>query len=117
MNSCAGTIPKAADAELAVVTCSLIVALAFRNGPIEQIHAGQPCPTCEGRPGFSRITDAEMKKIMKNAVNPVDHVYALLVLREENPEEYESKIRIEERYTAKWDDPEMPRDRSCRVAP
>ena len=50
-----------------------IVALAFRNGPIEQVHAGQPCPTCAGRPGVSRITDDEMKAIMKNAV---DHVYA-----------------------------------------
>ena len=23
-----------------------IVALAFRNGPIEKIHAGKECPTC-----------------------------------------------------------------------
>jgi hypothetical protein len=34
-----------------------------------------------------------MKVIMKNAV---DHVYALLVLKAENPEEYESKIRFGE---------------------
>jgi len=26
-----------------------IVALAFRNGPIEQIHAGRSCPTCAAR--------------------------------------------------------------------
>ena len=25
-----------------------IVALALRNGPIEDIHAGRPCPTCPG---------------------------------------------------------------------
>jgi hypothetical protein len=25
-----------------------IVALAFRNGPIEDVHAGKICPTCEG---------------------------------------------------------------------
>jgi hypothetical protein len=24
----------------------MIVALAFRNGPIEALHAGKPCPTC-----------------------------------------------------------------------
>lgn len=82
-----------------------IVALAIRNGPIEQIHAGQPCPTCAGRSGFSRITDGEMKLITKNAVN---HIYSLLVLKEENPEEYKSKIRFGERYTAKWDEPEIP---------
>ena len=82
-----------------------IVALAFRNGPIEQIHAGRLCPTCTGHPGFSRITDAEIKLIMKNAV---DQVYALLSLKNQNPEEYESQMRLGERYTAKWDDPEMP---------
>jgi hypothetical protein len=82
-----------------------IVALAFRNGPIEQIHAGRPCPMCADRSGFSRITDDDIKLIMKNAV---DHVFALLVLKRENPEEYESKIQLGERYTAKWDEPEIP---------
>jgi hypothetical protein len=38
-----------------------IVAVAFRNGPIEDIHAGGPCPTCTGQAGYSRITDAESK--------------------------------------------------------
>jgi hypothetical protein len=52
-----------------------IVALAIRNGPIEQIHAGQPCSTCEDLAGFSRISDDDIKLIVKNAV---DHVYALL---------------------------------------
>jgi len=91
-----------------------IVALAFRNGPIEDMHAGQPCPTCSGRDGFSRITDDEMKAIMKHAVN---HVYQLLVLREENPVEYEAKIRFGERYTANWDKPEMPRRRQGLAPP
>jgi hypothetical protein len=85
-----------------------IVALAFRNGPIEDIHAGRPCPTCTGQAGYSRITDAEMKLIMKNAV---DHVYALLSLKIQRPAEYESQIRLGERYTAKWDEPSMPKDR------
>ena len=83
-----------------------IVALAFRNGPIEEIHAGRSCPTCTGRAGFSRITDEEMKSIMKNAVN---RVYELLVLKEEDPVEYGSKIHFGERYTTRWDEPEMPR--------
>jgi hypothetical protein len=79
-----------------------IVALAFRNGPIEDLHAGEPCAACEGKAGFIRITDAEMKAIMKNAV---DHVYALLCLRNENPTEYESQIKFGERYTLRWDEP------------
>jgi len=54
-----------------------IVALAFRHGPIENLHPGRPSPTCTGQPGYSRPTDAEMKLIMKNAV---DQVYASLSL-------------------------------------
>ena len=91
-----------------------IVALAFRNGPIEALHNGPPCPTCTGRDGFSRITEDEMKLIMKNAVN---HVYALLLLREEDPVEYESQIRFGERYTAEWDKPERPRRSRRGLAP
>lgn len=56
--------------------------------------------------GIPQRTDEEMKAIMKCAV---DHVYQLLVLRDESPEEYESKIRSGERYTANWDEPRMPR--------
>ena len=33
------------DPELAAEAKS-IVALAFRNGPIEDVHAGKECPTC-----------------------------------------------------------------------
>ena len=88
-----------------------IVALAFRNVPIEDLHGGQPCPARAGRDGLSRITDDEMKAIIKHAVN---HVYQLLVLREESPVEYEAKIRFGERYTAKWDEPKMPKSRHPR---
>jgi PRTRC genetic system protein E len=52
-----------------------IVALAFRNGFIEELHAGKPCPVCEGNGEYSHISDEEMKKIMKLAVNKV---YSLL---------------------------------------
>jgi hypothetical protein len=40
---------------------------------------------------------------MKNAV---DRVFALLALRDQDPEKYEFQVRFGERYTAKWDDPE-----------
>ncbi len=48
-----------------------LVALAFRNGPIEDVHAGERCPVCDGQTGYSRITDAEMKAIKdgKGVVN------------------------------------------------
>jgi hypothetical protein len=80
-----------------------IVALAFRNGPIEDAHAGKPCPTCEGNPGYSRISDAEMKLIMKNAVN---RVYALMRLKTSDPDRYEHEIAYGERCAARWDEPE-----------
>jgi hypothetical protein len=80
-----------------------IVALAFRNGPIENLHAGGPCPTCAGKTGYSRISDAEMKLIMKNAVN---RVYGLLRLKAIDRDAYEREIVLGERYTLKWDDPE-----------
>ena len=80
-----------------------IVALAFRNGPIEDIHAGSPCPTCTGDPAYSRITDPEMKIIMKNAVN---RVYSLLQLKATDHAHYATEIALGERYTASWDEPE-----------
>ncbi len=69
-----------------------IVALAFRNGPIEDLHAGKVCPTCAGKPGYTHITQNEMKRIMQNAV---DHVYQLLSLKENDPEKYEAMIELD----------------------
>jgi len=89
-----------------------IVALAFRNGPIETLHAGKPCPTCQHEAGFSRLDDAEMKAIMKNAV---DHVYALLCLKSENPAEYESTIKFGDKYTARWDEPSALKGRKAEA--
>jgi hypothetical protein len=79
-----------------------LVALAFRNGPIEDVHAGKPCPTCTGRPGYGRITDEEMKDIMKSAV---DQLYRFLCLKNEDPQMYESEIRRGATYTTALDEP------------
>ena len=79
-----------------------IVALAFRNGPIEDVHAGKTCPTCDENPKYSHITEREMKLIMKNAV---DQVFRLLSLKRSSPREYEAQIRFGNLYTAKWDEP------------
>lgn len=80
-----------------------IVALAFRNGPIEDIHSGKACPTCTGKAGYSRITDAEMKLIIKSAVN---RVYWLLKLKAGDAAEYERQIAFGARNTLFWNDPE-----------
>jgi hypothetical protein len=72
-----------------------IVALAFRNGPIEDIHSDEH--------GGSRISGDEMTLIMKNAVNCV---YKLLRLRSTDPDRYEREMAYGERCAAKWDDPD-----------
>jgi hypothetical protein len=81
-----------------------LVALAFRNGPIENLHAGRPCPACSGKPEISHITDEEMKGLMKSAV---DALYRLLWLREYDPRAYQEQLALGRRYTLHWDDPEL----------
>ncbi len=79
-----------------------LVALAFRNGPIEDVHAGKVCPTCDGNPEYSRITPNEMRSIMKSAV---DHLYTYLLLKENDEAEYEALLSFGEKYTRGWDEP------------
>ena len=79
-----------------------IVALAFRNGPIEDVHAGKQCPHCAAKPEYSHITQDEMKNIMKRAVNAV---YRLLWLKQNDPEKYAKEVKFGSRYTRLWDDP------------
>src|SRR5436190_2023117 len=66
-----------------------IVAWAFRNGPIEDLHAGKHSPLLEDR-SLSRITDEEMKTLMLNACETMEE---LLRLKESDPEEYARHIR------------------------
>ena len=82
----------------------MIVALAFRNGPIEALHAGKPCPTFSVDNSYSRISDDEMKGIMKAAVNAV---YSLLWMKENDSEAYAESLVLGARYTQRWDDPEQ----------
>jgi hypothetical protein len=53
---------------------------------------------------YSHITQAEMKNIMKRAV---DTVYKLLWLKENDPEKYEVRIELGNRYTRFWDEPKI----------
>jgi hypothetical protein len=89
------------DTELATEAKSL-VALAFRNGPIEDVHAGKECPVCAGKPEYSRITQYEMKHIMKQAV---DALYNLLWLKRNDPDKYVASLELGSRYARLWDDP------------
>jgi hypothetical protein len=91
-----------------------IVALAIRNGPIETIHAGVSCPTCASQPGYSRITDEEMRAIMTNAVN---RVFKLLCLKRDDPPSYESQIEFGCRYTLNWDEPQHAIGMSLHLEP
>ena len=81
-----------------------LVALAFRNGPVENLHAGKPYPACNGQPGISHITDEEMKGLMKSAV---DALYRLLWLREFDPRSCDENLALGRRYTSHWEDPEL----------
>jgi hypothetical protein len=81
-----------------------IVALAFRNGPIEDVHAGKSCPACSGSEEYSHITDEQMKAIMKSAVNKV---YSLLRQRDHDMAAYAKSFELASRYTLHWDDPEV----------
>jgi len=81
-----------------------MVALAFRNGPIEALHAGKPCAVCSGNPAVSHISDEEMKAMMKSAVNTL---YRLVWQRKNDPAAYLENLALGERYTMQWDDPEL----------
>lgn len=86
-----------------VLEAKMIVAMAFRNGPIEDLHAGKTCPTCSADNCYSRISDEEMKGIMKAAVNTV---YSLLWKKDNDSEAYTKSLALGARYTQRWDDPE-----------
>jgi hypothetical protein len=101
-------MPRPVDPQLAR-EAKAIVALAFRNGPIEKVHAGKLCPTCSAGPEYSRITDDEMKEIMKSAVN---RVYTLLRLKSGDPDEYARQIDFGAHNVTGWDEPAEPGLRS-----
>jgi hypothetical protein len=84
-----------------------LVALAFRNGPIEDVHVGMVCPTCDGNPEYSHITQDEMRLIMKAAV---DRIYTYLLLKESDKAAYEALLSFGERYTTAWDEPSLTKD-------
>lgn len=91
------------DSDLASEAKALVV-LAFRNGPIEALHAGRSCECCGGKAEFSHISDDEMKAIMKSAV---DTLYRLLWQRDCDPKAYNEALTFGRRQTLGWDDPQL----------
>lgn len=65
-----------------------LVALAFRNGPIEDLHAGMESSLL-GDPSLSRITDDEMKTIMLEACRSLER---LLREKQDDPKAYYAQI-------------------------
>ncbi len=77
-----------------------IVAYAFRNGPIEDLHAGKYSELLEQKE-LSRITDAEMKELMMTACEKMEE---LLRMKESNPEKYAELILSQNfRFCRSWD--------------
>ena len=77
-----------------------LVAWAFRNGPLEDLHAGKHSELLSD-PSLSRITDAEMKQLMLNACEVTER---LLRLKQDDPDKYDQTIKSYNfRYCRSWD--------------
>ena len=73
---------------------------AFRNGYLEELHAGKHSELLE-KPGLSRITDAEMKKLMIGASAKLAE---LLEMKEAEPDKYWKLItHFNEAYCRAWE--------------
>src|SRR2546427_11495161 len=66
-----------------------LVAWAFRNGPLEDLHAGKHSALLED-PTLSRITDDEIKTLIINACRQLSK---LLELKATDRTEYERQIK------------------------
>jgi hypothetical protein len=66
-----------------------LTAYAFRNGPLEDLHAGVRSPLLDD-PTLSRVTDEEMKALMINASATLARA---LALRESKPERYRDFVQ------------------------
>ena len=78
---------------------NVLTLLAFRNGPIEDLHAGMYSPLLEDKT-LSRITDDEMKTLMIDASRKLAE---LLALRDEDPESFATLLAGNWRQVRKWE--------------
>lgn len=76
-----------------------LTAFAFRNGFLEDLHAGKPLPAAQ-QSGFSRISDDEMRRLMIEASEKLER---LLKMKQQEPKEYEAFIRqYNKNYCRSW---------------
>ena len=95
------TVPSNMERELTVrEEANALTCCAFRNGPIERLHAGKNSTLLEN-PELSRITDAEMKELMIAASAKLAE---LLAMKESNPEKYWTQMKFfSEKYCGRWE--------------
>jgi hypothetical protein len=109
---------KKTDKALAAVLAKAITAICVRNGFLEDLHSGVTPSSktedyCDVKvvtpygeipwPEVSRISDEEMKRLMKGIVN---QMYAFLC-RQEDPVFLEAFIKMGSQYAAQWDEPDL----------
>jgi hypothetical protein len=75
------------------------VAMTFRNGMLEDLHAGKDSPLLTD-PSLSRITDREMKKLM---IETSAQLAIALCKFFEQPEEFQKWLRLASSYTRHWE--------------
>ena len=76
-----------------------LTAFAFRNGFLEDLHAGESLPLLQQR-GYSRISDNEMKRLMIEASSKLEQ---LLKLKSKEPVKYDAFIRqYQKMYCLNW---------------
>ena len=78
---------------------NVLTLLAFRNGPIEDLHAGKYSPLLED-PELSRITDEEMKKLMIAASAKLAE---LLETRDSDPDGFAQLLAVNWRQVKHWE--------------
>jgi len=72
---------------------------SFRHGFLEELHAGKSSPLLDD-PTLSRITDAEMKKLMIESSARLAH---MLKLKAEDTDAYVQALLAWSEYCAHWD--------------
>lgn len=87
--------PMTVREEANALTCC-----AFRNSSLEDLHAGKYSELLE-KPELSRITDAEMRKLMIEASSKLAE---LLELKETNPAKYWKHLKFfNDAYCRRWE--------------
>jgi hypothetical protein len=112
---------KDAEKELAAALAKAITALCVRNTFLEDLHAGTTPSSKTGDYSdvkvvtpygeipwskLSRISDAEMKRLMQEIVNCV---YSFLY-RQDDRAFLTAFLQLGSRYTARWDEPQLKED-------